>query len=84
VDKPEVVTREDRTMMIGVLANLSAAFLAADEHLPAGEHSMRHVVDRYRSDLAMQLGHGPSDRECWMAVEAQVERLRVSIGEALG
>jgi hypothetical protein len=84
VDKPGVVTREDRTMMIGVLANLSAAFLGADEDRPADTNSMRHMVGRYRSDLARQLGHAPSDQECWAALEEQVARLRVSIGEQPG
>lgn len=70
--------------MIGVLANLSAAFLGADEDGPAGADSMRHMVGRYRSDLAGQLGHAPSNQECWAALEAQVARLRVSIGEEPG
>jgi len=68
-------------MMIGVLANLSAAFLGADEDRPAGADSMRHVVGRYRSNLGTLLGHAPSDQECWAGLEAQVARLRVSMGE---
>jgi hypothetical protein len=84
VDKPEVVTREDRTVMIGVLANLSAAFLGADEDHSADANSMGQMVGRYRSDVARQLGHAPSDQECWAALEAQVARLRASIGEEPG
>lgn len=68
-------------MMIGMLAKLSAVFLAADEDHPAGADAMSHIAGRYRSDLATLLSHTPSDQECWSALEAQVARLRVSIGE---
>lgn len=81
MDKPEIVTLEDRTMLIGVLANLSAAFVNAPEEARVDARSMLHMIDRYRRDLAARLGRAPSDEECHAELEAQVARLRVSIGE---
>jgi hypothetical protein len=71
-------------MMIGVIENLSAAFLGADGDRSAGADSMRRMAGRYRSDLAGRLGRAPSNQECRTALEAQVARLRVSVGEEPG
>ena len=68
-------SHSDRVMTIGVLATLSACFLA-DESAEAGA-----VVDRYRRDLSAVLGHRASDRECFESLESQLIRLRHSIGE---
>jgi hypothetical protein len=81
VDKPEIVTLEDRTMLIGVLANLSAAFVGGPGEARVDARSMLHMIDRYRRDLAARLGRAPSDEECHAELEAQVARLRLSIGE---
>ncbi|RII95481.1 hypothetical protein DZF95_00925 [Clavibacter michiganensis] len=84
MDKPEIVTLEDRTILIGVLANLSAAFLGVTGDARADARSMLHMTERYRSDFAGRLGRAPSDEECRVELEAQVARLRRSIGEERG
>lgn len=81
MDHPELVTVADRRIMIGVLANLAAAFLDAVDHPGAAVSFMRHMTERFRNDLRRDLGHAPTDQECYEAVEAQIDRLRHSIGE---
>lgn len=81
MDHPELVTVADRRIMIGVLANLAAAFLGAVDHPRAAGSPMRHMTDRFRNDLGRDLGRTPTDRECYEAVEALIDRLRRSIGE---
>jgi len=81
MDHPELVTVADRRIMIGVLANLAAAFLGAVDHPRAAGSLTRHMTDRFRGDLGSDLGRTPSDQECYEAVEAQIDRLRHSIDE---
>jgi hypothetical protein len=81
MDHPELVTVADRRIMIGVLANLAAAFLGAVDHPRAAGSLMRHMTDRFRNDLGRDLGRTPTDQACYEAVEAQIDRLRHSIGE---
>lgn len=81
MDHPELVTVADRRIMIGVLANLAAAFLDAVDHPGTAVSLMRHMTERFRNDLRRDLGHAPTDQECYEAVEAQIDRLRHSIGE---
>ncbi|ROS75666.1 hypothetical protein EDF24_1236 [Curtobacterium sp. PhB130] len=81
MDHPELVTFADRRIMIGVLANLAAAFLGEVDHPRAASPLVRHMTDRFRSDLARDLRHAPTDQECYEALEAQIDRLRHSIGE---
>jgi hypothetical protein len=83
VDNPEIVTLQDRTILIGVLANLSAAFLDMPGEAHAQARSMRYMTDRYRQDLAARRGRMPTDEQCRAELEAQVARLRLSIGEEL-
>lgn len=79
-DRPDLVTLDDRTISIGVLANLSSSFLAG-VGLAHEETLLRHMRERFRTDLGSRLGHTPSDQECHAALDAQIHRLRLSIGE---
>ncbi|PPF56540.1 hypothetical protein C5C55_08500 [Rathayibacter sp. AY1C2] len=79
MDHPELVTHDDRTISIGVLANLSSGFLVSDPSTEAS--TLNHMMNRYRSDLGKRIGHTPSDDECHSALEEQIQRLRRSIGE---
>ncbi|MCS5521426.1 MULTISPECIES: hypothetical protein [Curtobacterium] len=81
MDHPELVTVADRRVMIGVLANLAAAFLGAVDHPRAAGSLTRNMTARFRNDLGRDLGRTPTDQECYEAVEAQIDRLRRSIGE---
>lgn len=81
MDHPELVTFADRRIMIGVLANLAAAFLGAVDHPRAAGPLMLHMTDRFRRDLERDIGHAPTDQKCREVLEAQIERLRRSIGE---
>lgn len=80
MDRPRAVPASDRSMLIGVLANLSAGFMGMRDEQDAA-HTFEHMMDRYRADLSHFLGHVPTDDECHRALEDQVHRLRVSIGE---
>jgi hypothetical protein len=68
-------THADRVVTIGVLARLSAWFLTPEA---GGDHAM---MERYRRDLGHEIGHAPPDAECHEQLEAQIARLRRSIGE---
>ena len=68
-------------MMIGVLANLSAAFTGGISDSGDAVTLLEHLMQRYRADLGRQLGRPPSEYDCQQALEQQVHRLRVSIGE---
>jgi len=81
MDHPELAAFADRRIMIGVLANLAAAFLGAVDHSRAAGPLMQHMINRFRGDLERDLGHAPTDQECYEALEAQIDRLRHSIGE---
>ncbi|WP_182048039.1 hypothetical protein [Curtobacterium sp. ME26] len=80
MDHPELVTVADPRIMIGVLANLAAAFFGAVDHPRAAGSLMRHMTDRFGNDLGRDLGRTPADQECYEAVEAQIDRLRHPIG----
>ena len=67
--------------MISVLATLSAAFAAGIRHPGDAATPAGHLAKRYRADLATRLGRPPSECECHQALEQQIHRLRVSIGE---
>ena len=75
MDFDDEFTHADRAKVIGVLASLSAHFLAG-----YGDGAS-DVMDRYRRDLSRDLGHLASDDECFEALDAQIVRLRHSIGE---
>jgi hypothetical protein len=81
MDHPELVTVADRRIMIGVLANLAAAFLGAVDHSRAAGSLIQHMTDRFRKDLGRDLGRIPTDQGCYEAIEAQIDRLRHSIEE---
>jgi len=66
--------------MIGDFTNLAAAFLGAVDHPRAAGPLMQHMTDRSRSDLGRDRGHGTTDHECYEALEAQIDRLRHSMG----
>jgi len=68
-------THADRVLTIGVLARLSGWFLTPEA---GGDKAM---MDRYRRDLEHELGHVPTNQECHEQLEAQIVRLRHSIGE---
>ncbi|WP_390226538.1 hypothetical protein [Gryllotalpicola reticulitermitis] len=68
-------THQDRVLTIGVLARLAGWFLAPEA---GGDEAM---MDRYRRDLGHDIGHVPTNEECHQHLEAQVVRLRHSIGE---
>ena len=68
-------------MIIGVLANLSAAFTGSIRDSGEAVTLMEHMMQRYRADLGSHLGRAPSEYDCRQALEQQVHRLRVSIGE---
>jgi len=81
MDWPEAVLVTDRTLTIGILANLSSAFLGGIRDEGDAANILNAIIERYRSDLEGQLGHNPSGNECHQALEQHVHRLRVSIGE---
>lgn len=81
MDQPEAVLGSDRALTIGLLANLSAAFLGGVRDEVDAANLLNKLLDRYRSDLSRQLGHQPGDEECHQALEQHIHRLRVSIGE---
>jgi hypothetical protein len=81
MDQPEAVSPSDRTMMIGVLATLSAAFTGGIRDSGDAVTLIKHMMQRYRADLGSHLGRAPSEFDCQQALEQQVHRLRVSIGE---
>lgn len=81
MDQPEAVLVTDRTLAIGILANLSSAFLGGIRDEGDAANILNAMIERYRSDLEGQLGHSPSDNECHEALEQHVHHLRVSIGE---
>lgn len=75
MDIDDEFTSADRAMTIGVLATLAAHFLANSED------GALDVMERYRRDLSRQLGHLATDDECFDSIDAQIVRLRRSIGE---
>ncbi|MFC4242988.1 hypothetical protein ACFOYW_06360 [Gryllotalpicola reticulitermitis] len=75
MDVEDEFTHADRVMMIGVLASLSAHFLAGT---PDGAADL---MARYRRDLSRELGRLASDDDCFESLDAQIVRLRHSIGE---
>ena len=68
-------------MLIGVLANLSAAFTGGIRDSGDAVSLIEHMMQRYRADLGRHLGRAATEFECQQALEQQVHRLRVSIGE---
>jgi hypothetical protein len=80
MDQPEAVSPSDRTMMIGVLATLNAAFTGGIRDPDDVVTLIEHMMQRYRADLGRHLGRAPSEFDCQQALE-QIHRLRVSIGE---
>jgi hypothetical protein len=81
MDQPDSVPPSDRELMIGRLATLRAAFAGGIRHPGDAATLSGHLVKRYRADLATRLGRPPSECECHQALEQQIHRLRVSIGE---
>jgi len=75
MDLDDEFSYADRVMTIGVLATLAAHFLANSEE------GAVDVMERYRRDLSRDLGRLATDDDCFESIDAQIVRLRHSIGE---
>lgn len=81
MDNPEFVTHEDRRIMIGILANFTSAFCGDANQQHGADSFADQMTTRFRADLARDLGHAPTDQECFQQIDDQIERLRYSLGE---